>query len=590
MMLEEIKNEIEDEIENEIKSVEYFIEKSPKTGEYTFALKKEGKKRYILSKYKPREFAIEQINDAWEKINKETIWILVGYGFGYMTEAILNKVGNNAKIIIIEPNQELLKEQMKLYPIRKEASSVYTLFTDKIELREQLESLIPMTEVNNISIYYLEHYLTIYKEFCTQLIQIFKEIKFSLESDFVSLIEEKNNSYLSTLKNIRYIEENCDMKALRKVCKNVPALIVCAGPSLQKGINEIKNFKGIIIAVGRTMTALFNHNIRPDFVVSLSLTDLVFETFGEYKKHDVPLVTSIESNAKVVENSKGIKYFMLNNGIVTNIFKTYVNPNTAYSTSVSTLCLSFAEFIGCNPITIIGQDLAFTDGKLYAEEAKTLDSTQATERLITKDWKGQPITSCETYIKIKNWMERQIQNYPDIIHINASEGGVYIDGMLHMPLYEVVKKYCDKEKPEITHVKLAESKTINYQKCINSTKDSLEKIQRYLKIKASSYRQLEIEYKKKSNINWKKVNQEYGQIHKVEEIIQHIPNSNNIINMLFEIVNMILKSNNENKPPINETHEEEKIRVTRICKEMNDYLAKECENFISLINEILTDN
>lgn len=574
-MIEKIKKEIE--------SVEYFIEKSPKTNEYTVALKKNNKKQYILSKYKPREQAIKQLNNDWG--NKDTIWILIGYGFGYMAEALLNHLGNDTSIIIIEPNQELLKEQLKVSPIRKEAKYIYFITTNEImNINKQLQFLIPKTEMYNISIRYLAGYLEYYELTYKYIIEKISELKYHMEVNFYTILRRQEENYLNCLKNARYISENHDIYHLCKICENIPALIVCAGPSLEKNIDEIKNFKGIIVAIGRTMTPLHKRGITPDLVINVDPTDLVYETFGECKEHNIPLLTPVESNAKVVAGSHGEKYFIYNNSIITNIFKTSVNPTTAFYSSVSTLCLSFTEFLGCNPIIMVGQDLAYTGQKYHAGDTKNIEKTDIGFGKMIKGYDGQMVQSDEGMISIIRWMETQMLEYPDILHINATEGGAYIEGMLHMPLKKAIEKYCIKDKPKITHAKLLESQDINYEKCMQEAKTKLDKIQRLAKTIMSYYKQLEIEYAKDNKKSWTRINKCFNNIDKAEKSIQKVPDSEVLIKMLSEKIRMVLEANNENKARIEEKEWEENVRIMRNLYERYYYLAKECENFIKLID------
>lgn len=584
-MTEILKKE-KSEIEKEIESVAYFIEKSPKTGEYTLALKKDNKKTYVLSKYRPREHAIKQIGDDWG--NKRTIWILIGFGFGYSTNKILDTVGENTTILIMEPNQNLLQEQFKIW--NKKNSKVYYVTTiDPVKMKEQIASCIPRSEVYNFKICYLEGYLDYYKLYCNQVIEAISDVRMALLCDFYTRVGRGEEFQYNILRNARYLSEVYDIEALITQCRDIPAIVVCAGPSLEKNIDDIKNFKGIVIALGRTMTPLFKHGIRPDFVVSVDPTNLIYDTFGDYKVYDVPLVTLIEGSTDVVKGCKAEKYFIHNELIITGIFKSHINPVLDVSNTVSSLGLSFAQELQCNPVVIVGQDLAFTGDRHHAEDKEQLDDEEIPEMKMTKGYYGGEVKSCIGYIDQIRWIESQVLKRPEILHINATEGGAYIEGMTNMPLKQVIETYCIKDKPQIVHKRLVQESNIDYEKCMKSTRKTLRGIKQFANQISSCYQQLEEEYAKEEAKNIPKMRRLFQIINQLSKNMYKLPNVKVIMKIVLEKVEMVLSTNNENKEQLDETEDEEYRRTMSIQMEKYEYLAKESENLIILINMALED-
>ncbi len=120
--------------------------------------------------------------------------------------------------------------------------------------------------------------------------------------------------------------------------------------------------------------------------------------------------------------------------------------------SVTTLAVSLAIFLGCNPIVFCGVDLAFTDGQIYASgvlenKKMVMDQWKKENRsenrlLRRKDSKGNP-----TYTLLKWVMEAEsiaalTKKYPRTKFINASEGGLAIPGVPYVSLDEVHTLYC----------------------------------------------------------------------------------------------------------------------------------------------------
>ncbi|WP_373845633.1 6-hydroxymethylpterin diphosphokinase MptE-like protein, partial [Clostridium sp.] len=69
--------------------------------------------------------------------------------------------------------------------------------------------------------------------------------------------------------NMKKLIESPSIECVKDKYKDIPAIIVSAGPSLDKNISELKRAEGkaLIIATDAVLTTLKNHGIVPDAVV-----------------------------------------------------------------------------------------------------------------------------------------------------------------------------------------------------------------------------------------------------------------------------------------------------------------------------------
>jgi hypothetical protein len=137
--------------------------------------------------------------------------------------------------------------------------------------------------------------------------------------------------------------------------------------------------------------------------------------------------------------------------------------------SVSTLAFSLAQRLGCSPIVLVGQDLAYTNGQTYAngtpyegsrvklsadgsqiehERSAALKATNG--KLISKEpllpavaWGGQgTVHSTFGFSAVRSWFElaADVLRYdrPDQRLVNATEGGGRIAGFEELTLAEVL--------------------------------------------------------------------------------------------------------------------------------------------------------
>jgi hypothetical protein len=143
--------------------------------------------------------------------------------------------------------------------------------------------------------------------------------------------------------------------------------------------------------------------------------------------------------------------------------------------SVSTVAFSLAQRLGCSPIVLTGQDLAYTDGQAYApgsayQESRVRVSEDGTELIL--DWcdtlkqthrgavapmhereplervpawgGGGSVLSGIGFSAIRAWFETAARTlsreYPDQRLVNATEGGARIDGFSERSLSDVLKE------------------------------------------------------------------------------------------------------------------------------------------------------
>ncbi|NGX56436.1 MAG: hypothetical protein K1060chlam5_00677 [Candidatus Anoxychlamydiales bacterium] len=259
----------------------------------------------------------------------------------------------------------------------------------------------------------------------------------SLYADFG--IKAFENIYYN-LKNTKKIRL---LKNFENKFQDTPAIIVGAGPSLEKNIDLLKSLedKALILAGGSSLNALSNVKIKPHISASIDKT-FSSEKFKKIKNQGSLFFYQNNMN---YENFKLIK----SNKVLVSDFNAYPLERFIYEKldvlqesfnggwTVSTFLINIAKTLSCNPIILIGMDLSYTDKKYIKdveEEAfkikkeKTLDINN-NEVFIQNDW-----------IEAKLWIEEFKKNNKDILVINSTEGGVGFKNIENINLKEVLKK------------------------------------------------------------------------------------------------------------------------------------------------------
>lgn len=578
-------------IKEEMDKIHFKIESSRIQGYYTSLLEKENKKKYTMSKYNPIQTVEELIHNI--EYNKETIFIIVGYGFGYVLDRLIEKIGNEIHAIIIEPHKGFLEEENKFVPIEKYTAYPNVKIMDGenwVVLKTTFDTQIDFNFLYNTRIIMHHAYEEVYPVFLKEILLLIKEAR------DLKIIDQSTNKNLgklfmgNILKNIPYIAKGLDFNKHKGKYANIPAVIVSAGPSLDKNIHLIKNFNGIILTGGRSLSAVLEQGVKPDFLASIDASPISFDTFKENKSNDIPLIAALQVTPQVVENNQAPQYF-LNSPDISKELLGIDLPLLPLGGSVATLCLSAAHYMGCNPIIFIGQDMAFTGEKLHAEsctidhEADGIDKYKGT-RLI-KEYYGGEVLSRADYISFLRWFEEFIVYYKEPTYINATEGGAYIEGAEHMPFEEVIKRYSLQNKVIVKHIQTQSNSENEIRMHINKEIGKLKEDYKRAKEAYGLSKQLLEQYTLYKGTQIDKIIKFNNQLLKIEEYFLKDKQKESIGEYLFDHMYKDLIMFDDYKEKIDETPYERDFRITSFNSEFYKHLVRALKETINLIEEQL---
>lgn len=256
-----------------------------------------------------------------------------------------------------------------------------------------------------------------------------------------------------TFENSTTMKEGLFLNEFKNLYKDVPAIIVAGGPSLDKNIHLLSEAKGkaLILSVDTTYKKILNQGIIPDSISSIERYDIVYDAFfsdGLVPKQSVfigpPVVVKKVFDLferKIISGRTGEIY-------VRDIIKEVGGENIDIGTSCTHVAYAFAKYVGANPIIFIGQDLAFSkDGTTHTKDASeiTIKGAKKARKTTVIGNDGNLYETTFVYKQFLLWYEKDILNSPSTLFINATEGGAKIKGTVVMPFSSVLEKYCTKE-------------------------------------------------------------------------------------------------------------------------------------------------
>lgn len=244
--------------------------------------------------------------------------------------------------------------------------------------------------------------------------------------------------------------------------ENIPAIICGAGPSLEKSLPLLKTLsnRAIIFAGGSALNALNAADVQPHFGAGIDPNAPQYDRVSTNTAFEVPFFYRNRLLHQALETIHGPHLYVTGSGgyDISYFFEEGLDiqgTSIEEGHNVVNFCLELAHVMGCNPIIFVGMDLAFTDMKAYASGVvednlvKTEEITKPDHvdqaALLKEDIFGKPIYTLWKWISESEWIGDFAKAHPEIIVLNATEGGLGFPEVLNKSLQEVCDTFLQED-------------------------------------------------------------------------------------------------------------------------------------------------
>ena len=262
--------------------------------------------------------------------------------------------------------------------------------------------------------------------------------------------------------NRNAIQKNPGIVALTQKFKEIPSIIVGAGPSLDKNINLLIRAQehSLILASDAALKPLLLQGVTPSIVVSLDPQEEIAKFFQGVSHRGMTLVAPSIIHPRVLDLWEGDVIFFHKHAPDIPALEEIANeiPKIGRLTpggSVLSIAYDLAFQSGTNPIIFTGQDLSYPKKKTHSRDSEDenidLDSTVEKQReniVYEIDINGCSIPTLKSMSVSKQWFDWAFTTWkrPDLTEIiNCSEAGILTKNCSLMPLREAIYKYCNKK-------------------------------------------------------------------------------------------------------------------------------------------------
>ncbi|MCM1157885.1 MAG: DUF115 domain-containing protein [Bacteroidales bacterium] len=404
------------------------------------------------SLYRP-EAEAEKFAKQYENMEKESILVVFGYGNGIFPRAIMETCGEAAKVIFYEPEEAVLRSIKDLREIDNVLGERGYLVTSGkpregkpyypvSEFPRLLEELIDYFNQEKVQYTALPKYREIFPE---QYDYFAERINYQIRRNRANAATARlmgHDAVVNNIKNLRYIAKSyCGDSFCGVFPEDMAAIIVSAGPSLEKNVHLLKQAKGhaFIVCVDSAVKYLLERDIVPDILVSVDPCKPT-ALFDDERINGIPVVGGTDMNYRILEMLPESK-IIFGSGENTYIQSLYEAAGHKLEQlesggSVATLAFSLCRYWGFKCIILTGQDLALKGQQMYVGREKELVARGFL--LETEDIYGNTVYTLREYIAYLRWFEQSVAAHPEIRVIDATEGGAKIEGTEIMTLKEAL--------------------------------------------------------------------------------------------------------------------------------------------------------
>ena len=396
----------------------------------------------------------------------ENASILLGFGLGYLAIELAKKLEKKHPIIVCELDPAILKTALTHVDLSEVLSSDYIriLVGDQIPLQDWIHKLSSKFMTARVDVIAYGPSNRLDPDAYQRLTEIAQKESRAIILNRNTVLKAGQLMLENSLHNLPDVLQSAGVRNLEGLFKGRPAILVAAGPSLEKNVHLLRELDGraVIISVDTALRLLLPLGIKPDVVTTIDFNQKNFEKFA-----NVP----IDSDISLVYNPGG--YYESIRAFQGPQFTSSQVPNRiphwlmqfvddkgglASGTTVAHLSFFLARHMGCDPIVFIGQDLAFPQNKVHAGDLSLWD-INTDEMDMIEDIFGEPVGSMTSFKHAIYLFEKAFKETQATI-IDATEAGAKKHGALVMRLREVIDEYGQVPAINIKEILMCASKNV----------------------------------------------------------------------------------------------------------------------------------
>jgi hypothetical protein len=228
---------------------------------------------------------------------------------------------------------------------------------------------------------------------------------------------------------------------LRGAFSHIPAIIVGAGPSLEKNGHLLQSFqdKALIFAGGSALNRL---TAEPHLIASID-KEAPTREFKQHPFSETPFCFQSRMNPDNFSLVHGEAILFPDSHF------RFLNEGDGFDGgwTVGTFLVSLATLMGCDPIILVGMDYCYKGGRKYAGG----QACQASNLVEAVAADGSKVWTQPDWLMAKEWLEDWARGHPERRFLDATEGGLGFSLPIEPTLLSKISIDMKRDLREIVH-------------------------------------------------------------------------------------------------------------------------------------------
>ncbi len=330
----------------------------------------------LHSAYEPDREAERAVGNF--STGRATLIAVSGIGLGYHLESLKKRFPGKT-VVAVEHDPEVVALARKACPGHLEGVAIVSSGADLASIFEEID----MSAFRGIAHYIHRPSYQLYRDFYDAVFRDMNQYATSKISDLLTRFEFEERWVENILRNAGHLFASSRVRDLFGAFTGCPGVIVSAGPSLRKNVDLLDRMRdrALIVAVDTAAPVLQKRNITPHLIMTLDAQKYSIKHFMGLRESGAALVADLVCYPPVLRTYRGprivsttSKYYTSSGGglkremtPLMDWVETHAGPvgDIQSGGSVATSAFDLLLNLGCGPIILVGQDLAYTGREIH---------------------------------------------------------------------------------------------------------------------------------------------------------------------------------------------------------------------------------
>lgn len=421
---------------------------------------------------------LEAVKGSVEDLN-----IIFVYGFGQgLGIADLLEMYPNRWLFVYEPDEQAFLNTMSNYDFRDLLSHPNLQWVSVGETQLNMLFYLVCSYMNQeMAFVALRHYLDNDMDVLREVKEEFKEYNITFNSNKKTQQFFQEDWLRNGLYQMASMFSTPSIEELQGQIKDITAVVISSGPSLQKDIEWVQHLKphALIVAAGSSIQALVKNGIRPHLTVVMDGGVINNKVFEDPRTLESPLLHTSSAYYEIsARKPNHLIHSIMKNDVASQYFMGLPEEEVIISSTptVAGTAMQAAIRLGANRIIMMGQDLSFPGNKYYADGVSHMNNEKIqsdvdTAKTEVLNVNGTYNTTNQSFMFMKDSLEDLVTAFADVEFINSTRNGASIEGTVWMPIEEVYDLIKNEQIDQECIIKMSDKANyvIDKQKVANVT-------------------------------------------------------------------------------------------------------------------------